>query len=1457
MATETLSCGIEVLWEPPPPAEISIDIVAVPGLGAHPKRCWTSDWNETSSEFNWLSDENGLRWAVGGNVRILLFSEVSIRNGPTMDSLGDRLLNALQDARSGPNGAHNRPVVFIGHSTGGLIVANAIVRARVDRVPFPGLLEAICGAVFLGTPFQGFPASKLVVGLDAETRETVRRVESPLLGLMFPNIGHCALSALVGKFFAAAEQGNAKMELFGFYEELETDFSQLVPRAMGDSWARSVAADSNCRMIPGRGGDYLSARAGYSSISILRDHSNLIKFANCHDPVLEVILTPIRRVIETALEKGRQRFGAAKIVDEDSAGAVLHALQGVAVEEHYQKMNEKVGLPSGAPWIWNSEDFTHWLDVGQDTQPMRILGISGMGGRGKGAAAIAAIDKIRQSHTPFLLAYFFCGSMPHGRLRVESLLKSLLHQLIAQQRPLYRYATQFTDRYHLAKPPTESTKLHSPFPEAACTFENLSLALRRILEDETVGPVYFVIHGIDRLHGGGKATERLMRHLGELAAENNSEPRGGEKRMCTAKVRWLLITTTQNKYVAPKKGAKTQATRWVDLNNCKFDPVVMTRLRAYASQKVSALASEKGYDKAFSYFVSSLMAKEANALNSGTDWIDIVNVYLREILDLEKTPHVRHRLKKMVQNMAEPFVAKWNRLLDSTDVQFVEDAKEMFRALVICKRSPKPKELAVLAGLSTSPERVWCLLARCKELLIQREDDGAVVFVPGKNVELPMKNRAADLLELHDDGQKRQHGVLAWRCFADLKDTPCQYSIEHWVDHASDATEDFAEAISCEDDFWGKHSGIRERWLNEYEHFFSLTSGVAYPGSYITAKGSTGLHTATAVGHASLVAALIERSRGAFDSVEVECEVNTRNGNHHTPLHLAAYQGRIDLMRLLIKSKANVNDGMEDGFMTPLAMAAISGHEESVEWLLKHGASVDAVSSDQGPAIHCAIRSGNIEAVKTLITSNQAHAWMDGKWNPAGDQSLHLQPLVLAARFSDPQTIRLLLGYSLDHMQMGEYLAVFSQASKAGRGDVMNLLLQTPITQNARSPELGKCTPVFQEGLDSVVRVEKWGCLDVFLKRELVWKGVKWDDAIVAIAGSAAEPSDALERIGKAVGTDIRQETLAEALQAATLGGKTRTVQVLLETFKVAPDARTEPWKPTALAIAAQNGATELVCLLLKHGADVDAPFSWPLQAAAAEGHLEILGHLIAKGAKLSRQVDDRRFPWNTALQAASERGHHDAAERLLRAGADPNGGGRENGFCYIAAAAYLGHKEVVRVLLMYDAKTKVVDAEFGGSPLIGGAGVLPLDLMRQLLAGGADVNAADILYGDTALIRSALARRPDTVKELLEHGADVAHVNKRGVNALQAAREGGDAECLRLLVDRVSLLISDTKRPANPASAALVNQDVASADLSEADETTTDGGCQTPDFTDQSDSDATVSVSGSQRSFDIHEVAL
>lgn len=94
-----------------------------------------------------------------------------------------------------------------------------------------------------------------------------------------------------------------------------------------------------------------------------------------------------------------------------------------------------------------------------------------------------------------------------------------------------------------------------------------------------------------------------------------------------------------------------------------------------------------------------------------------------------------------------------------------------------------------------------------------------------------------------------------------------------------------------------------------------------------------------------------------------------------TALEIAAELNSLDMVKLLMANKANVNR-TGDNFQTPLHLAACKSGSALIKLLLDAGANVKAVDSDRSTPLHLAIRCRNEEAARALL---QAGANVDAR----------------------------------------------------------------------------------------------------------------------------------------------------------------------------------------------------------------------------------------------------------------------------------------------------------------------------------------------------------------------------------------------------------------------------------------------------------------------------------------------
>lgn len=117
-------------------------------------------------------------------------------------------------------------------------------------------------------------------------------------------------------------------------------------------------------------------------------------------------------------------------------------------------------------------------------------------------------------------------------------------------------------------------------------------------------------------------------------------------------------------------------------------------------------------------------------------------------------------------------------------------------------------------------------------------------------------------------------------------------------------------------------------------------------------------------------AAALGRVEALGSSLEAQPSLlNSYSHDGWTPLHLAAFFGQADAVRLLIGRRADIHarsrNSMEN---TPLHAAVASGQRKAAGILIQNGADVNAVARGWAP-LHLAAQNGNTEIIRLLLTA--------------------------------------------------------------------------------------------------------------------------------------------------------------------------------------------------------------------------------------------------------------------------------------------------------------------------------------------------------------------------------------------------------------------------------------------------------------------------------------------------------
>ncbi|KAJ7291361.1 ankyrin repeat-containing domain protein [Mycena rebaudengoi] len=205
--------------------------------------------------------------------------------------------------------------------------------------------------------------------------------------------------------------------------------------------------------------------------------------------------------------------------------------------------------------------------------------------------------------------------------------------------------------------------------------------------------------------------------------------------------------------------------------------------------------------------------------------------------------------------------------------------------------------------------------------------------------------------------------------------------------------------------------------------------------------------------------------------------------------------------------------------------------------------------------------------------------------------------------------------------------------------------------------------------------------------------------------------------------------------------------------------------KESALLVASYWNYPEVVRLLIKHGANVNAAggsYGNALHVAAAMGHVSVVQELIANG--IAMNTGGRQY--SSALNTALERGHEGVAALLIENGALHNDSALQ--------VSMKGHNIIVLLLIKKGADTqrRLHDASVIGD----------IAVVQFLIEHGANVNLQGGKY-KTALQAASAEGKVEVVKLLLKHAADVNLQGGAHGSALHAASAQGDTTVMQLLL--------------------------------------------------------------------------
>lgn len=569
-------------------------------------------------------------------------------------------------------------------------------------------------------------------------------------------------------------------------------------------------------------------------------------------------------------------------------------------------------------------------------------------------------------------------------------------------------------------------------------------------------------------------------------------------------------------------------------------------------------------------------------------------------------------------------------------------------------------------------------------------------------------------------------------------------------------------------------------------------------------------------------------------------------GNSYTPIQLAAKDGSIDILQLLLELGADVN-GPDSQKETTLHYGFKSGDKEVVRFLLDNGALVKKDSN----LIWHAIKHDLDEYVPILV-EKEADLNQDYQ-----DQS----PLALAFSSGKHRLVQYLLSQGATFSTGSNALA--RELATKGSLDDLKFLLDHGLDPNSKRRKYGSLlaaacanadTAVLKLLIDAGVQLSGDECQHAFGSAcktghiEMI-KFLIEHGADVDIAAALQEAFSAPNNLVIVELLMEREKTvqpdLGKCFQAAAKADCQKSISYLLKLSK--DPSETPSYLGQALQIAASNSNLALCKWLIdEHDTNVNyfgLPEGSPLQATlghvySQEGNqMLVFRLLIERGANVNpprmekkpRQTTSNirkrhfmNYPIDTSttfaspLSLAIAGGRWGSAQKpfvtpLLDLGADANGFGGQ--YHSPLQAAALRYPEMVGPLLDAGADVNATDDEsVYGTALHAAAYKRDLATAKILLDHGADVN---IIAGDHGTVLRAAAGDDlrggqqgtiEMMNLLFEAGVDVHVQDNEQNSAVQAAAQQGNVGALEWLRDHGVDICAEGGSKGNAYRAALKN---------------------------------------------------
>lgn len=551
--------------------EITVDIIAVPGLGANPVWTWKG-----KNRVDWLRDSHMLPQRIS-NARIMVFEYESqwlgrSANNQRISYVADQLLLYLSHQRSRGS---KRPIVFVSHCLGGLIVEKTLLNARSQQSEYPNIFRSVVGCVFLGTPFRGTKSKGKALLVAGVAKKLGLGVPSDLIKLLDEDSE--ILEDLLSKFSTLARESH--MRIFCFFEQHPSDLTDLIYKGPHPKFEEVIVEQKSAHID------------GHPAIQLAANHFELNKFNGPKDGKFLAVADEIKATVQKAagILKSRQNTITQNLIDDASFQTILDGLKTTDPQKDLSD-SVKERSTNQESWALNNDKYKEWCDAHRS----EVLWIHGNADKGQPVIAASIIKELEEQtkrEDGAFLAFFFCDEKDSHRRDMRDVLKLLIRQVIWKNRDLTE---------HLLIDKGKGKKGgHQDFNTASVS--SLWRTLQNLLSDTSVERVYFIINAFDETDKNSR--KDFLALLGDCFRPAQEEQSENETR-----VKWLFLSRSGRPDIE-KCLARALVVCMEDKENARG---VNNEAKRTITELIDKFAREKDLSHALTYMIKQYVHKKAD-----------------------------------------------------------------------------------------------------------------------------------------------------------------------------------------------------------------------------------------------------------------------------------------------------------------------------------------------------------------------------------------------------------------------------------------------------------------------------------------------------------------------------------------------------------------------------------------------------------------------------------------------------------------------------------------------------------------------------------------------------------------------------------------------------------------------------------------------------------------------------